>query len=62
MAKGRVYLGPKNFFTLVVLSVATLGVMLVTYASQQKTNTESEAAVATLSSTPTPTPSQLEEY
>jgi hypothetical protein len=39
-------LSSKHFFTLVVLSVAVLGTMLMTFASQQKTNTRSEATGA----------------
>ncbi len=37
-------MGPKHFFTLVVLSVTALSLMFVTYASQQKTNTQSDAS------------------
>lgn len=42
MAKAK--LSSHSFFTLVVLSVTALSVMLFTYASQQKTNTQSDAA------------------
>ena len=38
-------LSSKHFFTLVVLSVAVLGTMLMTFASQQKTSTQSEAGL-----------------
>lgn len=52
MAKGRVHLGSKNFFTLVVLSVSVLGLMFVTQAAQQRTSTESDAARGCTSKAP----------
>ena len=44
MAKGKFRLNSKQFFTISVLSVMVLGLIVLTGAVQQKTNTQSDAS------------------
>ena len=47
MAKKRISLGGKKFFSIVVLSTLVLGLMVTTFSLQKPTNTQSEAACLT---------------